>query len=120
MNIETLQHYCLAKPGVEETQPFGPDTLVFKVMGKIFALTGLDEPELRVNLKCDPEWAVDLRENHPDQILPGWHMNKKHWNTVRFEAGLPEELLRKMIDHAYTLVVAGLSAKDKETLRNLG
>ena len=107
-----LRAYCLNKPGVEETLPFGPDTLVFKVMGKIFAATGLDEEAFRVNLKCDPEWAQQLREEH-HQIIPGWHMNKKHWNTVYFEDGLEEALLLKLIDHSYDLVVSKLPKKDR-------
>lgn len=117
MNIEAFQRYCLAKKGVEETQPFGPETIVYKVMGKAFALTGLDEAEFRVNLKCDPERAIQLREDHPDQVLPGWHMNKKHWNTVMFETGLPDALLRELIDHSYALVVGGLSAREREALK---
>ena len=118
MNIEEFQQYCLAKPGVEETLPFGPDTLVFKVMGKIFAITGLDEAEFRVNLKCEPGRALQLREQYP-QIIPGWHMNKQHWNTVYFEDGLPETLLRDLIDHSYDLIVAGLPLKLRKELENL-
>ncbi len=102
--------------GVEETLPFGPDTLVFKVGGKMFALTGLDETEFSVNLKCDPERAIELREEYPDEIIPGYHMNKKHWNTVFFERGLPEKLLINLIDQSYKLVVAGLPVKLKELL----
>jgi predicted DNA-binding protein (MmcQ/YjbR family) len=102
--------------GVEETQPFGPDTLVYKVMGKAFALTGLDAEAFRVNLKCDPERAIELRDAYPDLIIPGWHMNKKHWNTVYFELGLSDELLRQLIDHSYHLVTAGLPKKVQEEL----
>ena len=118
MHIEAFVDYCLAKPGVEETTPFGPDTLVMKVMGKMFAATGLDAEEFRVNLKCEPQRALELREQYPE-IIPGWHMNKTHWNTVYFEQGLPEELLRDLIDHSYELVVDGLSKKLKEELKNL-
>ena len=82
MDIETFRNYCLQLKGVEETLPFGPDTLVYKVMGKVFAITGLDSDEFWVNLKCDPEQAIDLRENYPGLINPGYHMNKRHWNTV--------------------------------------
>lgn len=110
MDIESFRAYCLEKPGVTEDLPFGPDTLVFKVMGKMFALTGLDEAEFRANLKCDPDRAVELREQYP-QIRPGWHMNKKHWNTVVFEDGLPERLLRELIDHSYELVASKLPKK---------
>jgi predicted DNA-binding protein (MmcQ/YjbR family) len=113
MDIETFRKYCLSLPGVEETLPFGPDTLVYKVMGKVFALTGLDDEVFQVNLKCDPERAIELREEHPGIIIPGWHMNKKHWNTVFFEEGLRQELLRELIHHSYQLVVDGLPARVK-------
>jgi len=116
MDIESFRRYCLALQGVEETQPFGPDTLVYKVLGKAFALTGLDEVDFRVNLKCDPERAIALREEYPGQVLPGYHMNKRHWNTVVFEGALPETLLRELIDHSYDLVVQGLPARDKALL----
>ena len=118
MHIEAFVDYCLAKPGVEETTPFGPDTLVMKVMGKMFAATGLDEADFRVNLKCDPERALKLREEFP-QIIPGWHMNKAHWNTVYFEDGLSEDLLRELIDHSYELVVASLTKKAQAQLNEL-
>lgn len=118
MDIEALQRYCLEKPGVEETQPFGPDTLVYKVLGKAFALTGLDDVELRVNLKCDPERALALRDEYPGQILPGWHMNKQHWNTVLFESGLPDELLRGLIDHSYELVYGSLPLRTRQAFEN--
>lgn len=118
MNIEAFRTYCLRKPGVEETLPFGPDTLVYKVMGKMFAATGLDEEAFRVNLKCNPDRALELREKHP-QIIPGWHMNKKHWNTVYFEDGLPKDLLLELVDHSYDLVVAKLPKRDREYLRNV-
>ena len=113
MTFDELRDYCLAKPVTEETLPFGPDTLVFKVAGKMFALTGLDEADLRVNLKCDPDRAVELRERHPE-IRPGWHMNKHHWNTVYLEDGdLPDALVRGLIDHSYELVVASLTRKKR-------
>jgi predicted DNA-binding protein (MmcQ/YjbR family) len=106
LNIEDFRTYCLNKPGAEETFPFGEDTLVFKVKGKIFAITGLDEVTFRVNLKCDPEYALELRDEYP-QIIPGFHMNKKHWNTVDFENDLPDSLLTSLIDHSYELVSTG-------------
>lgn len=118
MNIETFRDYCLRKKGVEETFPFGEDVLVFKVMGKMFALTGLDNPEFKVNLKCDPDWALELREQHPE-IQPGWHMSKKLWNTVSFEEGLNDDFLCKLIDHSYELVVNSLSKKLRTELENL-
>ncbi|MCG8326419.1 MAG: MmcQ/YjbR family DNA-binding protein [Chitinophagales bacterium] len=115
MNIEAFRDYCLAKKGVEESFPFDESTLVFKVMGKMFALTGLDADEFTVNLKCDPQRAIDLREEY-SQIRPGYHMSKKHWNTVHFEDGLEDELLLELIEHSYDLVVKGLRKKDKEVL----
>ncbi len=103
MNIETLREYCLAKPGAEETLPFGPDTLVFKVGGKAFLLTGLDTADLRFNVKCDPDRAIELREEY-SCVLPGWHMNKKHWNTIVVDGSVPVRLLKEWIDHSYDLV----------------
>lgn len=118
MNIEEFHAYCLAKKGVEETFPFGEQTLVFKVMGKMFALTGLENEEFKVNLKCDPDWAIELREQYPE-IQPGWHMSKKHWNTVHFEEELEEKFLRELIDHSYDLVVKGFSKKLREAFNQL-
>ena len=116
MDLLTFRSYCLDKPAVTETLPFGPDTLVMKVAGKVFAATGLDEADFRVNLKCDPQRAVELRDRHP-AIVPGWHMNKKHWNTVYVETGnLPESLVRELIDHSYDLVVSGLTKKARAEL----
>lgn len=103
MNIETLRDYCLSKPAVEETVPFGPDTLVYKTSGKIFLLVGLDEIELRFNVKCDPEKALELREIFPC-VLPGYHMNKKHWNTIVVDGSVSDKQLREWIDHSYELV----------------
>lgn len=116
MNIETLRAYCLAKPAVEETLPFGPDTLVFKVAGKVFLLTGLDSDPLSFNVKCDPDLAVELRERY-DAVKPGYHMNKKHWNTVTVDGSVSGKLLREWIDHSYELVVDSLPAKVKAELR---
>ncbi len=116
MNLENFRTYCLAKPAVEETLPFGPDTLVMKVAGKVFALSGLDNPDFRLNLKCDPDRALELRERFP-AIVPGWHMNKAHWNTVHVETGeLPDALVRDLIDHSYALVVSGLPKRVRSTL----
>lgn len=110
MNIEEFREYCLAKKGVEETFPFGEDTLVFKVMGKMFALTGLDSLVFTVNLKCDPDRTIELREQYPE-IQPGYHMNKLHWNTVSFDGELEDRFLCELIDHSYDLVVASLPKK---------
>src|SRR5437667_387963 len=107
MNIEELRDYCLGKSGATESTPFGPDTLVFKVGGKIFAITSLDQIPARANLKCDPDLALELRDRY-EQVRPGYHMNKKHWNTVEIEGGIPDAELRKMIDHSYDLVVLSL------------
>ena len=115
MNIEYIRSFCLVKAGVEETFPFGPETLVFKVMGKAFLLTGLDEEDFRVNLKCDPERAMELREEF-EGVIPGWHMNKKHWNTVYCERDLDSKLIRELIDHSYDLVVSKLPKKVREQL----
>src|SRR5437879_13843270 len=107
MNIEAFREYCLTKPAATEDTPFGPDNIVFKVGGKMFALAALDEVPPTVNLKCDPDLALDLRDRH-DEVRPGYHMNKKHWNTVEIEAGIPDIELRKMIDHPYERVVKRL------------
>jgi predicted DNA-binding protein (MmcQ/YjbR family) len=117
MDIEQFRNYCLSKNGVEESFPFGEETLVFKVMGKIFAITGLENDTFRVNLKCDPERAEELREQHPDDIIPGYHMNKKHWNTVFFEQGLNDAFLLELIDHSYDLIVQKLPKRDREALK---
>jgi predicted DNA-binding protein (MmcQ/YjbR family) len=98
-----FREYCLGKPRATEGTPFGPDVLVFKVGGRMFALAALDDVPARVNLKCDPDLALDLRDRY-DQVRPGYHMNKRHWNTVHIESGIPDGELRKMIDHSYHLV----------------
>jgi predicted DNA-binding protein (MmcQ/YjbR family) len=116
MNIDTLRAYCLSKPAVEETLPFGPDTLVFKVAGKVFLLTGLDSDPLSFNVKCDPDLAVELRERY-DAVQPGYHMNKKHWNTITVDGSVSGKLLREWIDHSYELVVNSLPAKLRSTIK---
>jgi predicted DNA-binding protein (MmcQ/YjbR family) len=115
MDIETFRNYCLAKKGVTESFPFDEATLVFKVLNKMFALTGLDEADFKVNLKCNPEYAIALREQY-DAIQPGWHMNKKHWNTVDFSANLDNSLLYGLIDMSYNLAVKGLKKSEKDNL----
>jgi len=114
MNIETLREYCLSKPGVTESFPFGEDALVFKVLGKMFALMLLNQ-ELTINLKCDPERAIELREKHP-AIIPGYHMNKKHWNTLNVDGSLTENQILELIDHSYNLVFESLPKKVRENL----
>ena len=106
MNIETLRTYCLNKLGATESFPFGSDTLVFKVGEKIFLLSSLDNPT-SFNAKCNPEKAILWRENHPE-IIPGFHMNKKHWNTVYYNGNLSDKILHEMIDDSYQLVFDGL------------
>ncbi|PYJ05609.1 MAG: MmcQ-like protein [Verrucomicrobia bacterium] len=107
MYLAQFREYCLSKPRATEGTPFGPDVLVFKVGGKMFALAALDEVPTTVNLKCDPDLALDLRDRY-EQVTPGYHMNKKHWNTVEIETGIPDAELRKMIDHSYDLVANSL------------
>lgn len=107
MDLRNFREYCLTKTDATEGTPFGPDTLVFKVAGKVFALASLDDVPPRVNLKCDPERALDLRDRY-QEVQPGYHMNKKHWNTIELGGGIPESELREMIDHSYYLVVARL------------
>lgn len=110
MNIEEFRNYCMAKKAVEETFPFDEVTLVFKVMGKMFAITGLDNERFTVTMKCDPEWAEELREEHPE-IQPGYHTSKRLWNTVDFEGMLDDAFLCRLVDHSYDQVVAGLPKK---------
>lgn len=112
MDFDILRAYCLAKKCTEETMPFGDDTLVFKVLGKAFALTGISNV-VSVNLKCDPERAVELRAQYPDDVLPGFHMNKKHWNTVMLHGMLQRDVLEELIDHSYAMVVKGLKKADR-------
>lgn len=112
MTLEELRAYCAKKKGVTYDTPFGPDVLVFRVMGKIFALAPIDLFET-VNLKCDPERAVELREAYPG-ISPGYHMNKQHWNTVSTTGDVPVKLLRELVDHSYELVKASLPKKVRE------
>ena len=116
MDIEQFRNYCISKPGVSEECPFGPDTLVFKVMGKVFALCSLNDFQ-SINLKCNPEKAIELREEY-SQIQPGYHMNKTHWNTVYVE-GLSEQLLNELIDHSYEMVKSKLTQKEKFVLMGL-
>jgi predicted DNA-binding protein (MmcQ/YjbR family) len=119
MDIETFRNYCLAKKGVTESFPFDEQTLVFKVMGKMFALTGLEHIPARANLKCDPDRSVTLRSEYDGMILPGYHMSKLHWNTVILEGNIPFSLICELIDHSYDLVVDSLTKKIKEDLNQL-
>lgn len=117
MNIEDFRNYCIAKKGVTEEFPFDNKTLVFKVMGKMFTACDVEEFQ-SFNLKCNPERAIELREQFQG-ISPGYHMNKKHWNTITSESDVPFELQQELIDHSYQLVVNSLSKKLKDELKAL-
>lgn len=119
MNIEEFRDYCLSKKGVTESFPFDEQTLVFKVMGKMFALSGLEQQPAKANLKCDPEKSTMLREEYDGLITPGFHMSKIHWNTVELEMNIPHNLLLELIDESYNLVVSKLTKKLKLELENL-
>lgn len=114
MNIEDIRNYSLEKNYATESFPFGPDTLVFKVGGKVFLLCDLEKAD-SFNAKCDPEWAVSLREEHPE-IIPGYHMNKTHWNTIKTDGFLSEKMIKDLIDHSYDLVFKSLSKTIKMEL----
>lgn len=115
MTPEQLRSFCVSFNAAVEEFPFpsAPDTSAFKVRGKIFALTSLGARPLTVNLKCEPEAAVRLRGDHPGLIVPGWHMNKRHWNTVTVDGDLPDQLVRELIEDSYDLVVAGLPRAER-------
>lgn len=116
MLADETRDYLLSKLATTEETPFGPDVLVYKIGGmKMFATLGLENDIGRTNLKCDPEWAIDLRLEH-DAILPGYHMNKKHWNTLVLDGSLKPGLVRELIDHSYDLVLASLTKKQRESL----
>lgn len=108
----------MSKKGVTESLPFGPETLVFKVMGKAFLLTGMDESPLQFNVKCNPEKAIELREQYPC-VKPGYHMNKKHWNTVVVDGSVSNRLLQQWITDSYNLVVSGLTKKEQQKLEEM-
>ena len=118
MFIDELREYCLSKKGVEECLPFGPETLVYKVMGKVFLLTGLESEPVQFNAKCDPEKALELRENY-SCVIPGYHMNKKHWNTIICDGSVNNKLIKQWIDDSYQLVASSLTKKLKEELAAL-
>ena len=119
MNIEELREYCLEKPNSTESFPFDNETLVFKVNNKMFLLASIESQPLQFNVKCNPEQAIELREQYPMAVLPGYHMNKKHWNTVNFEGRISDRELKLMTDHSYELVVNGLSTKQKDELNKM-
>ncbi|MCG8339941.1 MAG: MmcQ/YjbR family DNA-binding protein [Cytophagales bacterium] len=116
MNIEAYRNYCLRKKGVTEEFPFDENTLVYKVKGKMFTATAVDEFK-SINVKCDPAKAVQLRETYPG-VLPGYHMNKKHWNTILMDGSMPDQLVYQWIDDSYKLVVAQLPKGEQASLKN--
>ena len=118
MNNEEIRNYCIAKPGVTESLPFDDVSLVFKVMNKMFAILSLDAAPTSINLKCDPDEAIILRERYSG-VIPGYHMNKQHWNTVVLDGSFSNTELLKWIDNSYDLIVAGLPKKLKEELNTL-
>ena len=113
MNLETIRNYCLQKADTEESLPFGPDVVVFKVKGKSFLLLPLDTEDLRFNVKCDPNHAEELRAQY-SCVLPGYHMNKKHWNTIIVDGSVPVSLIKEWIDHSYALVDASIKPSKKK------
>jgi len=117
MNIEDIRDYCLAKKGANESFPFDNDTLVFKVVDKIFLLAGITDEPLAINLKCDPERAIELRERYPS-VTPGYHMNKKHWNTVVLDGSVDRNTICSWIDDSYDLAANGLTKKQREALNS--
>ncbi|MEM8893495.1 MAG: MmcQ/YjbR family DNA-binding protein [Bacteroidota bacterium] len=117
MNIEEYREYCLSKPGTSEGFPFDEHVLVFKVMNKMFALTDVDAFE-SINLKCDPDLAIELREQY-DAVIPGYHMNKKLWNTIAMDGSIGDRLIKEWIDLSYDLVVKGLPKKDQRALSEM-
>jgi predicted DNA-binding protein (MmcQ/YjbR family) len=118
MNIELIRNSCLELKASTEDSPFGDDTICFRVMNKIFAILPLNTDTAQINLKCNPEYAVELREQYTD-VQPGFHMNKMHWNTVYCENGLENKLIKSMINHSYELIVASLPKKVREELASL-
>lgn len=116
MNIEDIREYCLSLKGVSEEFPFGDTTLVFKVGGKIFCLTGL-ERELAINVKNEPEKNIELREEYP-AINPGYHMNKKHWNTISIDGSISDDKIKNFIDESYDIIVMGLTRKQQLDIKN--
>jgi predicted DNA-binding protein (MmcQ/YjbR family) len=116
MNIGSITNYCLTKKGTIEDFPFDEDTLVFKVCGKMFALIPLEKIPLQINLKCDPEKAIELRESY-EEIQPGWHMSKKYWNTILLDGNIRWSDLKEWIDHSYDEVVKGLKKIERDMLK---
>ncbi|MBK8848075.1 MAG: MmcQ/YjbR family DNA-binding protein [Bacteroidetes bacterium] len=117
LHIENIRIHCIKKRGVTEEFPFDQDTLVFKVLGKMFCLTSISEPS-SINIKCEPEYAIELREKY-EGVQPGYHMSKKHWNTIDLNSGIPDKLILQWIDDSYSLVVSSLPLKTQRELEQL-
>jgi len=117
LSRDDVKTYMLAKAATEETFPFGPDSAVFKVLGKMYAILPVDDP-VRISLKCDPDFAEVLRENY-EAVEPGYHLNKRHWNTVTIDGSIPDNEIEEMIDESYRLVVAKMSKKDQKRLEEM-
>ncbi len=115
MNTEEIREYCITKPAVTEGFPFNETALVFKVAGKMFALLDLSEDGRGISLKCDPELAVELREQH-SEVTPAWHFNKQHWNGIEIKGNVSDDLLKEWIDHSYAIVVESLPKSKREKL----
>ena len=118
MNIEELREYCLSKKAVSESFPFDEETLVFKVMDKIFLLVNINSKPLEFNIKCDPESAIELREQH-SCVQPGYHMNKKHWNTIFIDGAVNSKIIQEWISDSYNLVIAGLAKAEQKRLKEM-
>lgn len=119
MTPDDVRSFCLSLPHAVEDTPFGPEALVYKVAGKMFALLLADDVPPRLNLKCEPDYALELRDRHA-AIRPGYHMNKRHWNTLTLDGSLPARLVRELIRHSYDRVIAGLPARQREGIRDKG
>jgi len=118
MHIEQFREFCLSKKGVTESFPFDKDILVFKVLNKMFVLTSLSSEQFKVSLKCDPEKAIELREQY-ESIIPAFHMNKKHWNSINIEVLMNDKLFIKLVNHSYELVIKGMTKKDRLLLETM-
>lgn len=114
-SVDDCRSHILTLPRVTEETPFGPDTLVYKILGKMFATLGFKDDQGRMNLKCNPDWALELREEN-EAIIPGYHMNKKHWNTIVLDNSLPPALITELINHSYRLVIQCMPAKKRKEL----
>jgi predicted DNA-binding protein (MmcQ/YjbR family) len=117
LKLESLRTYLLNKKGTTEERPFGPEALVYKIVGKMFGLIAWEEIPLRITLKCDPELALSLRDKY-ETVQPGYHMNKQHWNTITLDGSIPDDEILAMVDHSYELVVKGLTKTARQELQN--